>query len=258
MPRFLAAVALLLTPAIAHAGTIYHFTMTSTSRSMPPSISGRVAIDGDRYRADFPALPGAVAQYDVTIALDHDESGYLLDTKNKVWMERSLPRRRMTSILFHMPGGEDFVAVKPRVRFEPPVAAETIAGHATVKQSVGLEYVCASVIDRVAVKATVQLTATYWTAMDFPPAPMHHEVLTGFASIDERLTPWFRAFEGMVVKSEVHIGRTLEGGGPTIAEETRTVIDDIASADIPEDQFRVPAGFTHAEVRSVSAASPRP
>lgn len=237
--RLLPPALALLAAATAHAGVVYHVTTTIESGRSVMKSSGRMWVDGPRYR--FEPDPGSMPPpFDVAISNDGDTTVLYYHKKDARWTERG-PHASGTrsSMLFHLPFPNDRVVGPAVVLRRLAAGKEIVAGVPTEKHVLDVSYKVQVDVEGSPVVGQVRARAEIWTAPSLPAFPFRRSVQTGFAQVDRRIAEALREVPGMVLRHELTVSRTLEDG-PTVTETIRTVIDDLRVQEVPESMFATP------------------
>jgi hypothetical protein len=231
--------ALLLSSLVlpVHAGVVYHFTTRIESRQGSTTSGGKVwATDrAYRYEGDGGAARKAV------ISDDRDLTTYVLDLDGRTFYRQQRSPEARSSRLFHLPFKPQRIADCPAVE-HTSTPGERIAGHATMLHTITVTYRIVADVDDSTVGATIRATAHVWAAESLPPLPMTRDLKTGFADIDRQLAMANAEVDGMVLRHELEVARTYDGGAPDV-ETTKTVVDELKIASVDSAIFRVPQDF---------------
>jgi hypothetical protein len=233
----------LLVPLLM-AGIIYHFTAVFTDNHGTFQSSGKVYVEGTQYRLELDHAPGRSHAYDIAISRDADVTAALLNVEKKTWQDRvraSHITRSSMLFQFPFPGGE---VVGAPIILHRDAGFELVAGHATRKHIITIEYRLHATDEEVVIDAKVHATATIWTADDLPKLPLERDLQTGWPEVDRELKNANAKLTGMAVRSELVVTRTFEGGQP-ITEKTRNTIDELRVADVPGTLFEIPPAFRY-------------
>jgi hypothetical protein len=229
------------TGAPLSAGVVYDFRTTMRTSRFEDGLTGRVWVDGDRYRAEITRPEG---KKQIVISRDRDRNASFVDPEKKTWSNRvRIGTDVRSAALFRWPIGRPEVKGRPKVQYHAS-GAEPIAGHAAVEHRIETRFVAESSVDGTPVRGTFRLLARIWTAPDLPELPMETALRTGFPQIDEQLDRIAANVRGMVLRHELEVTRTLEGG-PEQIEAVSTVVTTLEQTAIPETQFDVPESFTY-------------
>lgn len=239
---FLAAAFQLGALAPASGGVVYDFFTTIEAPRNVVRISGRVWSDGQAYRAEL--TPDPTRSVDVVISTDADRTATFIDLDKQTWAERVRTNNDVrSSSLFRWPMPGARLVGRPSVAHRTEAETE-VAGHRAKVHVVRARFRVESKVDGAPVGGTIEATARIWIAGELPSLPMDRRLRTGYPAVDRQLEPIFHRMSGMVVRHELEVTRTLDGGPPQ-TERTTTVISGLQLVDVPPSQFEVPAGFTH-------------
>jgi len=223
------------------AGVVYDFRLTTRTSRFEDAVTGRVWVDGDRYRAEV-TRPDQTRQ--VVISRDRDRNAFFVDPQKKTWSNRvRIGTDVRSASLFRWPIGQPAVKGRPKVRYSVR-PAEPIAGHAAVAHVIETQFVAQSSVDGTPVRGTFHLRARIWSAPDLPELPMETTLRTGYPEIDAQLDRIVPNVRGMVLRHELEVTRTLEGG-PEQVEAMTTTVTSLEQTAVPDAQFEVPESFTY-------------
>lgn len=242
---FARAILTALTFAIsANAGVVYHFSTKFVGGRFEVKQSGRVWVEGDRYRFEIDPDPARQQRsFDVAISTDADATAKFLNTARQTWYDRQRAgRTTRSSMLFDLPmaGGK---LGRRRVRLNEE-GTETIAGQTTKKHVIDVDYQIDKRIDGSPLRANVKALVQIWTAESLPRLPLQRPLKTGYPEIDLELARLTSKIKGMVLRHELTVTRTIIGG-PAITENVITIVDDVTVANVDPAQFTIPSGFRY-------------
>lgn len=238
----LSAALLLGASSPASAGVVYDFLTTIEAPRNTTRISGRVWIDGRSYRAEL--SPDPTRAIDVVISTDADRTAMFIDVDKRTWLERvRINKDVRSSSLFLWPLPDGRLRGTPSVTHRTEVT-DDVAGHRATLHVITARFEVESTFDDVPVGGTIEATARIWVASELPSLPMDRQLRTGYDLVDRELEPVFRGMSGMILRHELEVTRTLDGGPPQ-RELTKTVVSGVQVVDVPPWQFEVPAGFEH-------------
>jgi hypothetical protein len=221
----------LFSVAPLHAGVVYDFVTTIETSRGSTRQSGQIAAQRDSYRADLGDR--------VLISHDRDQNAMVVDLAKCTWTWRSRAGPLRSSALFHLPTDKgDTVIGEPAIEHRTE-GVEPFAGFIATKHVILIEYRVVGVLAEAVVRGTVTARATIWSTESLPPLPMHRELRTGHAAIDEALASISAAVRGMIVRHELEVTRTFEGGA-TQVERTITSVKNVRIADLPDSLFALP------------------
>lgn len=230
------------------AGMVYRFTMKNSGDPLVPKTSGRVFIDGDRYREELDPT-GEPRAADVVISRDRDQTALMVNLQNSTWYERD-ERTAVSSQLFSL-GTATRIKGKPSFNSQDEPSDEKILGHATRKHVLRFAYrFISNFPDELSVPGSVDTTVIILIATDLQPSPKRSMIRTGLAELDPELSRIEAAFDGMVLQQTVSVTRILEGG-PPVRTLITTNVEAIETENVPASMFEVPKGFRHQEPQTV-------
>jgi hypothetical protein len=146
--------------------------------------------------------------------------------------------------LFVWPIGGAYVKGKPTITYHR-VAPSLIAGQKAVEHVIELSFVVEARMSDDRLRGTFLIRAHVWAAEELSALPMQHALRTGYPSVDHDLEAIDRKIVGMVVRHELEITRTFDGGTPQ-RERTNTVIERMEIGEIDPSQFEVPTTYSYA------------
>jgi hypothetical protein len=225
----------------AAAGVIYDFVTTFDASRVSERVSGRVWANDQSYRAEF--VRGGSPS--VVISNDGDQTAVLLDPRKQTWSNRSRATKDVrASGLFVWPIPGAYVKGKPTITYHR-VEPSLMAGQKAVEHVIELSFVVESRMSRDRLRGTFLIRAHVWAAEELPALPMQHAIRTGYPSVDQEMEAIDRKIVGMVVRHDLEITRTFDGGPPQ-RERTSTVIERMEIGEIDPSQFEVPTAYNYA------------
>lgn len=226
---------LLLAAVASHAtaGVKYNYITTMESSRFSEKASGTVWVEGQSYRAEVTRADGS--RHGI-VSRDGDRTATLINFQQNTTHPRVRARGNVvSSALFAFPVGNADVKGFPQVQYSRGgtkiVAGERAVGH-TIAASFRVE-------GAHKVGGDYTVVARIWTSDALPPLPMRSEVRTGFQSVDALIDEASAKITGMVLRHELEITRTLDGG-PAQVERTTTTITRLQKTDVPAEQFVTP------------------
>jgi hypothetical protein len=221
-------------PSPAAAGLIYDFTTTVETPRSREDFRGRVWTEGASYRAEVTRPDGS---RQVVISTDADETAFTRDMQTETWTERARTAPVRSASIFLFPVGFARVKGKPSVTHvretAPPIAGHDVALH-RVEAKFGVE----SRVGESGVRGKFRVVARIWTAEALPPLPMRSALRTGYPQVDEKLDNAMKHVAGMVLRHELEVVRTLEGGPPQ-TEKTVTAVTHLEQGDVDPALFSI-------------------
>lgn len=247
----LAALGILLFAAPAWAGEVYSFTIERRGGLDESTRTGRVLVDGTRYRLELE--PEADPRpFDVLISKGADGEELGLDLAGRTYYQLQEPRRDFPSahLLRLWAMGPAKVKVS-NVRLDVPetAAQETLSGLDTLKREMRLTYDLAVKFPGETVKGNVEIEVIRWLAKDKTlrlPSLLRPELYTALPEVDAKLTEALAKLGGFPVKQQMTITAAI-AKGTSQTQVTTTVVSGLAAADTTPGLFEVPAGFRYEE-----------
>jgi len=226
--------------AVLLAGVVYDFVTTIEAPRTSTRVAGRVWVEGNSYRAEL--APDPKRGTDVVISTDADRTATFLDVDKQTWAYRvRVSNDVRSSSLFRWPLPEPHLDGKPVVTHEVGETTE-IAGQRATLHIVTARFRVMSRVEGEKVGGTIETTARMWVADALPSLPMDSRVRTGWPEVDRELEPIFANISGMVMRHELEVTRTMDGGPPQ-REITKTIVSGVQIADVARERFSVPEGF---------------
>jgi hypothetical protein len=242
-PGALVTALLILAPA-ASAGLRYDFVTTFQSARITEEVRGQVWVDGDAYRAEM--MRGG--RKSVVLSSDGDRTATYLDPEKQTYSNRSRPGSTVvSSVLFRWPVPGASVRGKPSITYTRN-GTVTMAGQEANLHVVDVTFKVDSSVRGMAAPGRIHVTARIWTADAFPALPMNSQLRTGYLLVDQEIAKQMANIRGMVVRHELEVTRTLDGGPPQ-TERTTTEITKLEQVEIAADVFQVPETFEYAGPR---------
>ncbi|HEX8616216.1 MAG TPA: hypothetical protein VF911_01410 [Thermoanaerobaculia bacterium] len=231
MRRTLYSLAALVVAANAAAGVSYEYETKVEAPRFSESSKGRVWVEGESYRAEVTRPDGSRL---AMISRDADESATIIDFKKNT----VTPRARVngdvrSSALFLFPGGRGMLEGAPDVKYRRG-ATTTIAGESATEHIIEAKF-RATTPDKL-VGGTFTLRARIWTNEELPPLPIKRPLRSGYLRTDQLLDAAAKNVSGMVLRHELEVTRTLDGG-PTQIETTSTVVTSVVRMQVAAEIF---------------------
>lgn len=219
--------------ANAFAGVGYEFVTNIETPRFNETATGRVWFEGEKYRAEVTRPDG---RRHGVLSTDGDRSAMFYDLETRKWE----PRMRVagevrTSAIFLFPTSRANLQGTPVVTYRRGDEL-SIAGERATQHIVEASFIVAN---KDGVSGTYTLTARIATSDELPPLPMKTPLRTGYARVDNELDAAMKNIKGMVLKHELEITRTLDGGPPQ-TERTVTTITKLERMEIPDIVFAEP------------------
>jgi hypothetical protein len=227
----------LLIAAPLRAGVVYDYVTTIEGPRSSSRQTGRVAVDGQSYRADFNGR--GQRDIDVVISRDSDQTAIYVNLKQCSWSYRARMGQTRSSGFFHLPSDEPDAVIGEPVVEHHVEGVETIAGFAATKHVIDIRYRLVSILADTPVRGNVVARATIWMVETLPPLPMRRDLRTGHAAIDEQLALITASLPGMIVRHELEVSRNFDGGQRQ-TERTITSVTNLKIVELPDSLFAVP------------------
>lgn len=239
-PILLIAALSLLAPA-SHGGLLYDFTTSYQGSRISEEVKGQVWVEGDAYRAEF--MRGS--KKTVVISTDADRTATYLDPEKQTYANRVRSNSAViSSSLFRWPVRGASVRGTPSVTYQRAGTA-TMAGQEAAMHVVEVGFNVDSSVRGMSAPGRIKITARIWTAAGYPPLPMNNDIRTGYATVDQEIARQMLKVRGMVLRHELEVTRTLDGGPPQ-TERTVSAVTRLETLDIAPELFTVPETFAYA------------
>jgi hypothetical protein len=229
---------LLLVAAVAvhaSAGVAYDYTtVIQSERYAEERATGRVWVEGNSYRAEIQRGDGS---RQAIISRDGDKTATVINLKTQAARARVRPGGDVrSSSLFLWPAGRAELQGVPNVQYRDG-GPSRVAGEPATKHLIEAKFGAGSANG---VGGTYEIIARIWTSDKLPPLPMKSPLRTGYPEVDRQLDQAAENVKGMVLRHELEITRTLDGGPPQ-SEKTITTITKLERVDLPPETFAAPA-----------------
>lgn len=228
---------LLLATAVAvnaAAGVAYDYTtIIESDRFAEEKASGRVWVEGDSYRAEVQRGDGS---RHAVISRDGDRTATIINLQTQTAKPRVRPGQVRSSSLFLWPTGKAELQGVPNVQYRDG-GPSRIAGKRVRKHLLEAKFGAGSANG---IAGTYEVIARIWTCDELPALPMKSPLRTGYAEVDRQLDEAAAHVKGMVLRHELEITRTLDGGPPQV-ERTLTTVTNLRVLDLPEETFALTA-----------------
>jgi hypothetical protein len=226
------------------AGLIYDFVTTMARSRSTEKVTGRMWIEGESYRAEFERD----GKRRIVISRDGDRTAAMIDPAKATWSNRARVAAG-TSVrsaqLFQWPTTNAVIKGRPKVSHRIDKKG-TVAGQAAVAHLIEASFAVESRVGGSPLRGKYVVKATIWTSEALPELPMQRRrLLTGYEAVDRELEKAESNIHGMVLRHELEVKRTYEGGTPQ-TEKTTTEIVTLEHADIAETFFSVPETYRYA------------
>lgn len=215
----------------ASAGVAYEFVTNFESPRFKEKSTGRVWFEGSSYRAEVTRPDGKRM---AVISRDADETARVIDLqKNEIADRTRVNGDIRSSALFLFPGSRVALKGKPQVKYRRVETPVMIAEQPATQHVIEGKFDAAT---KDGVRATYQFTARIWTSETLPPLPMKSALRTGYPAVDAKVDEAAKNVRGMVLRHELEVTRTIEGGEPQV-ERTSTVVTKLEQTTITDDVF---------------------
>jgi hypothetical protein len=215
----------------AAAGVAYEYETSIQASRFSEKASGRVWVEGESYRAD---VTGPDGSHRAIISRDGDQSAVVIDFKKSEIADRvRVTGGVRSSALFLFPGDRPLLHGKPDVRYRRGATA-TIAGVPATEHVIEATFRAKSKDGLVG--GTFNVIARIWTNEELPPLPMKRPLRSGYARVDEQLDEVAKNVRGMVLRHDLEVTRTLDGGPPQ-SERTSTVVTRVEQMAVGDEIF---------------------
>lgn len=258
----LAVLGVLLFAVPAWAGEVYSFTIEKRGGLDESVRTGRVLVDGERYRLELEP-EAAPRPFDVLISKSADGNEIGLHLENRTFYElKENPQPDFpSSPLLRLYAAGPWKVKVSKVRLEAPEAPvqETVSGLETLRREVRLTYELAVRFPGETVKGKVEIKVVRWLAenRDLPlPSLLRPEIHAALPEVDAKLTEASATLAGFPVKQQVTITAAI-AKGTSQTQITTITVSDFGEADTLPSLFEVPSGFRYEEPVMVRPGFPR-
>jgi hypothetical protein len=218
----------------ATAGVAYDYVTDVEASRYSETMTGRVWVEGESYRAE---ITGADGTKRGVISRDGDESAVIIDFKKQEVTDRvRLTGGVRSSALFLFPADHALLQGTPNVRYRRGATA-IIAGESATEHVIEATF-RARTKDGL-VGGTYNVVAHIWASEELPPLPMKRPLRSGYARVDAELDEAAKNVRGMVLRHDLEITRTLDGGPPQ-SERTSTRVTRVERMDVDPEIFSRP------------------
>ncbi len=219
----------------ATAGVAYEYTtVIQSDRYAEERATGRVWVEGESYRAEVQRGDGS---RHAIVSRDGDRTATIINLQTQTARPRVRPGGdTRSSSLFLWPGGRAELQGVPNVKYRDG-GKSRVAGEPARKHLIEARFGAGSANG---VGGTYEIIARIWTSDRLPPLPMKSPLRTGYAEVDRQLEEAAARVKGMVLRHELEITRTLDGG-PAQTERTLTTITNLKRLDLPPETFAITA-----------------
>jgi hypothetical protein len=233
-------VALYVLAPAASGGLLYDFVTTYKGSRTSEEVRGQVWVEGDAYRAEVTRG----AKKTVVISSDADRTATYLDPEKQTYSNRVRSTTAVvSSSLFRWPVPGASVRGTPSVTYQR-TGTETVAGQEAAMHVLDVQFNVDSSVRGMSAPGRIRITARIWTAEAYPALPMNNQLRTGYHTVDAAIEKQLLNVRGMVLRHELEVTRTLDGGPPQ-TERTVTAITRIEPVQVTPDVFQVPETFAY-------------
>jgi hypothetical protein len=220
----------------ADAAVVYRFSSVA-EQSYAKESSGRVVVDGKRWRIDFDAVPNAVT-YMTAVIGNPDGTAIALNDENHTWY-RLASRERLASDRTLFTYSRVVGVSRLKASSSTRAADVVIAFSYRLDIDAGGERVPADVWGEIRVR-----TMDRPSPVNLPWKPDHVE--TGLEAVDALLKDALLKIEGTVSECEIEVSRRFEGGA-VLKQTTHRKVTGFKTAEVSPHQFEVPSGYRYQE-----------
>jgi len=251
---------LVLASSPARAAEVCSFVSESRGGLMESGSTGRVLLDGSRYRLEFDPKEEPRG-FDVLVSKDAGKHENGIDLKNRSWytldpVDPAIPSSLLLGLLPSWNTKRSVENVELSVVEKPE--PEVVSGRSTRRHEIRLSYKVKIEFPGEPVQGTVRLDAVYWMAgaeAGTLPALLRPEIHTGFAEIDSRLDEALAKLQGIPMRKEVTISAEGKQISPQTTQAT-VVLSDCKAAEAKAEQFEIPKGFKYEKPVMIGPGAP--
>ena len=229
-------IAVLLIAAPLRAGVVYDFATTVETMWSRSSQSGHMTVAGEKYRAEV----GTPGKRTVVISRDGDRTAIVFDPAKNTWQYRTRIGDVRSSLLFHLIAGAKSSVIGSPVVEHHIAGTERVAGFDATKHVIDIRYRLVGMSGDIVLRGEVKTRATVWTVDSLPALPLQRQLRTGHQVVDALIDNVSRELRGMVVRHELEVTRTYDGGGRPQTERTVTTVDNVQIVDVADSAFALP------------------
>lgn len=249
--RICLALVCLLLSARVWAGEVYSFTLEAHEGIRDQVRTGRVLVDGDRYRLEFDAETEP-RPFDVLISKETGAGEIGLDLAGRTHYvlkapDPSVPTNRALWFFgWAEPRGVSKVKVETREASEPESLAGLLARRYETRASYDLKVRHAAET----LRGHVTIEEVSWMAEDrtLPlPSLLRTDVHTALPEVDAALRQARSRLRGFPVKSRVTIDIDMGRGSERQTYSYALTVHDLKPAETADPLFQVPNGFQYQE-----------
>jgi hypothetical protein len=239
----------LLPSARAWAGEVYSFTLERHQGILDQVRTGRVLVDGGRYRLELD--PEADPRpFDVLISTGTGETGLDLAGRTHYTLEKPDPSKPMTQALWFFARKEDGKVGKVKTETKDAPEPESLAGLSARRYETSVSYDLKVRHMAETLKGHVTIEEVSWMAEDrtLPvPSLLRTDVHTALPEVDAALSQARSRLRGFPVKSQVTVDIDMGKGSERQTYSYTLTVHDLKPAETPDSLFQVPSGFRYEE-----------
>jgi hypothetical protein len=214
----------------AFAGERYTYSIETQGGLLERVVTGKVVVDGDRYRIEYDRLPDQSNPFDVLISPDGGKTETALLLKERTfYTPKKPPSPGTTSMLFGL--FPVFSAERSASNIElavtPQQELETVSGLPARRHDIRLSYDIAVQLFNEKIRGKVRMEASFWMAEErsLLLPPFHRaEVRTGFPEIDRKLAAELSKLRGIPVKRRTTVTAEADSSTPPRSETVTVTI----------------------------------
>lgn len=230
----------------AEAGQTFRFTIHKDTFPEPSTSTGRVLLEGARYRIEHDPEDDP-RPHDIVLSGDAGKPEIGLNLTNKTYYDLDHgPQMSANYLLLPIREKQKVKNVAIEVADED---GGTLEGHATRKWTVAISYDVRIDFFGERITGTVRATHSFWLAegleLTAPPF-LRATIQTTFPEVDEPLAEHLARLKGFPLKQHVAVSAEVDGEAPNTSTTTK-LIEEVESRDVPTSAFEVPKGFVYQE-----------
>jgi hypothetical protein len=223
--------------ASVSAATEYTFTVSSEG-AYPSASTGRIVVDGQRWRIDLDGDAASVRGHDSVLQTASGRR-IALNHANRTWYEFSAPAAVHVHSLFEFHRSHPthaFDLALERLPVTNGTAEEAVFRYKT-RFEIGGETVGGAVWGRL-----VRITRP--DAAHRPPMSLLYSVVTGTKAVDDMLNAQISGRSDPIWQVELTINRQFDGAAP-MTQTIRWTVTGVRTIATESSKFDVPAGYAN-------------